>query len=152
LLLTARMDAISIRSAVADDAEALAALSTQLGYPSTPEQLRVRLQRVRETNVGEVFVAVDSDARVVGWAHAAPRFGLEDEPTVELAGLVVDEAARGAGVGVALLRAVEAWARAKGIDCVRVHSNTIRERAHRFYRREGYGDVKRQFLFKKIVG
>ena len=146
------MDAISIRSAVADDADALASLSTQLGYPSTPEQLRERLRRVREKNVGEVFVAVDATSHVVGWAHAAPRFGLEDEPTVELAGLVVDESARGLGIGALLLRAVEEWACANGIGAVRVHSNTIRERAHRFYRREGYGDVKRQFLFKKGVG
>ncbi len=143
---------LSIRAARNDDAESLAALATQLGYPTDTETMRRRLDRVRELRVGEVFVGTDASGRVVGWAHGVPRLGLEDEPYVELAGLVVDESARGGGVGAALLRAVEAWTRDQGYARVRVRSNAIRERAHRFYLREGYSEAKQQKLFNKIVG
>ena len=111
--------------------------------------MRKRFNRVRQRNIGEVFVAVDSESRVVGWTHVVERFHLEDEPFVELAGLVVDESARSVGVGATLLRAAESWAREQGHDRLRVRSNVVRERAHCFYAREGYAERKRQIVFDK---
>jgi GNAT superfamily N-acetyltransferase len=140
---------VAIRPASDGDIDALASLSTQLGYPSSADAMRKRFNRVRQRNIGEVFVAVDPESRVVGWTHVVERFHLEDEPFVELAGLVVDESARGVGVGAALLRAAESWAREQGHDRLRVRSNVMRERAHRFYAREGYAERKRQIVFDK---
>jgi GNAT superfamily N-acetyltransferase len=140
---------VAIRSASDADADALASLSTQLGYPCGAAAMRTRLERVRERNAGAVFVAEDSQWRVVGWTHVVERFHLEDEPFVELAGLVVDESVRSTGIGAALLRAVESWAREQGHDRLRVRSNVVRERAHRFYAREGYAERKRQVVFDK---
>ena len=141
--------AISIRSARGTDVTALAELSTQLGYPADAETLRERLASVRERGVGEVFVAVDAHDRVVGWTHVVPRLHLEEPPFAELAGLVVGDAARGAGVGATLLAAAEQWARQHGFAHFRVRSNVVRERAHRFYMREGYVERKRQVVLEK---
>ena len=58
---------------------------------------------------------------------------------------------RSAGVGAALLAAAEDWARAQGFATMRVRSNVIRERAHRFYEREGYMRIKAQAMFRKIL-
>jgi GNAT superfamily N-acetyltransferase len=146
-----RAGIVSIRSAEASDASALASLSTQLGYPADTETMRARLHRLRENRVGEIFVAVDTESRVIGWTHIDERFHLEDEPFVELAGLVVDENVRSAGVGAALLRAAESWAREHGHATLRVRSNVIRDRAHGFYRREGYAERKRQVVFEKSL-
>ena len=143
--------AVAIRPASDGDVDALASLSTQLGYPSDANAMRKRLKRVREQNIGQVFVAVDATLSVVGWTHVVERFHLEDEPFVELAGLVVDERTRGAGVGAALLQAAESWARDQGHDRLRVRSNVVRERAHRFYAREGYAERKRQVVFDKLL-
>ena len=143
--------AISIRPATGDDAAALADLSTQLGYPATPDTLSQRLARVREEDMGEVFVAVDAHGRVGGWTHVVPRLHLEESPFAELAGLVVSDGARGAGVGAALLSAAEQWARQHGFAHFRVRSNVVRERAHRFYLREGYVERKRQVVFDKTL-
>jgi len=143
--------AISIRPATGDDAVALADLSTQLGYPAVPDTLSQRLARVRDENVGEVFVAADAHGRVVGWTHVVPRLHLEESPFAELAGLVVSDGARGAGVGAALLSAAEQWARQHGFAHFRVRSNVVRERAHRFYLREGYVERKRQVVFDKTL-
>ena len=67
----------------------------------------------------------------------------------QLAALVVGEAAQGSGAGAVLLAAVEAWTRAQGFSIVRVRSNVLRGRAHRFYLREGYIEKKRQAVFLK---
>ena len=141
--------AVAIRAAEIADAVALADLSTQLGYPADAEALRRRLHRIREENVGEVFVAIDTDNHVVGWTHVVPRLILEEEPYGELAGLIVSENARSAGVGLALLRAAQTWARDRGLAIFKVRSNVIRERAHRFYLREGYTERKRQVVFER---
>jgi GNAT superfamily N-acetyltransferase len=142
---------ISIRPAVDEDVVALASLSTQLGYPSDANAMRERLRRVRDLEIGQVFVAVGAASRVVGWTHVVERFTLEDEPFVEIAGLIVDETARSAGVGAALLRVAESWAREQGHARMRVRSNVIRERAHEFYKREGYAEKKRQVVFEKSL-
>ena len=142
---------IAIREAADGDAGALAALSTQLGYPADAATMRERLRRVQAQRAGCVFVAVDADA-VIGWTHVVERFHLEDSPFAEIAGLVVDEAARSAGVGALLLQAAESWVCERGYERLRVRSNVIRERAHRFYRRLGFVENKRQVVLDKKVG
>ncbi|MEP6939037.1 MAG: GNAT family N-acetyltransferase [Rudaea sp.] len=141
---------ISIRTAQAGDAAALAGLSAQLGYAIDEIEIGARLARVRARRMGEVFVS-EVDGRVVGWTHVVPRLQLEDPPHAELAGLVVADGARSAGVGAALLAAAENWARAKGFALMRVRSNVVRERAHRFYERAGYCRVKQQTVFHKSI-
>ena len=139
---------IAIRTARDGDAAALADLSTQLGYPLDAVEMSRRLARVR-AGAGEVFIAEDVHGHIVGWTHVMPRVQLEDGAFAELAGLVVDESARGSGVGAALPTAAEDWARAQGFASMRVRSNVIRERAHRLYEREGYARIKAQAVFRK---
>jgi GNAT superfamily N-acetyltransferase len=142
---------IAIRPAADEDVVALASLSAQLGYPSDANAMRERLRRVRDLEIGQVFVAVGAASRVVGWTHVVERFTLEDEPFVEIAGLIVDETVRSAGVGAALLRVAESWAREQGHARMRVRSNVIRQRAHEFYKREDYAEKKRQVVFEKSL-
>lgn len=139
----------TIRAATLADAEALAPLSGQLGYPADAPTIARRLADIANRDAGMVLVAVDAHGTVCGFALAEPRYLLFTEPFVELAALVVGEAVRGQGIGAALLAAVEAWARERGVSRVRVRSNVIRDRAHRFYLREGYAEGKRQVVFVK---
>jgi GNAT superfamily N-acetyltransferase len=139
----------TIRAASPADAGALADLSTQLGYPADARTITRRLRDIYACRGGVVLVALDPHDEAVGFAHALPQHFLIADAFVELAGLVVAETARGGGVGDALLRAVEAWAREQGFGSVRVRSNVVREHAHRFYLREGYAEQKRQAVFVK---
>ena len=139
----------TIRLAMPDDAEELAKLSGQLGYPTDAAAMLRRLDGVTSHHAGVVLVALDPQGRVAGFAHAEARRLLIAEPFAELAALVVSEAARGQHIGSALLAAAEAWAREQGFANMRVRSNVIRERAHRFYLREGYVEKKRQAVFLK---
>ena len=142
---------IVVREATDGDVDALASLSTQLGYPADASTMRERLRRVQSLRAGCVFVAVE-DGSVVGWTHVVERVQLEDAPLAEIAGLIVEGTMRGSGVGAQLLQAAEAWARERGYMRMRVRSNVMRERAHRFYEREGYVGVKRQVVFEKVLG
>jgi GNAT superfamily N-acetyltransferase len=143
------VEGISIRTAAERDAADLARLSGELGYPSDTATIAGRLALVRRSCAGEIYVAVDRQSTIVGWTHVAPRLNLEEQPFAELAGLIVGNGARGLGVGTLLLRAAEHWAREHGYAKLRVRSNVVRERAHRFYLREGYVERKRQVVFDK---
>ena len=127
-------------------ASSLASLSGQLGYPADVPTILRRLAGVER---GVVLVVLGAEGAVCGMAQAEPRRLLIAEPYVELAALVVGEAAQGSGAGAVLLAAVEAWTRAQGFSIVRVRSNVLRGRAHRFYLREGYIEKKRQAVFLK---
>lgn len=139
-----------IRRARPGDAAQLATLCNQLGYPSSPEEVRRRLQRLRGPDHA-VYVAEDKDGTVVGWVHIFLRPLLEEDLAAEIGGLVVDEAHRGRGIGHRLLERAERWARRRGSRAVVVRSNVIRLEAHRFYEQCGYREVKTQRVFRKAI-
>ena len=64
--------------------------------------------------------------------------------------LITDETQRSQGVGQALLGHMEAIARARGCLAFRLDSGTQRQRAHRFYLREGLFITS--FHFVKTLG
>ena len=135
-----------IREATAADAAALAALSTQLGYPAQPGEAAERLAALGPE--GAVLVA-EADGAVLGWIHVCGIRFFQSPPFAEVGGLVVDEAARGKGVGKLLVEAGARWAAERGYRKLRVRSNVVREDAHRFYEREGFRRVKTQAVFDR---
>lgn len=144
-----------VRPAAARDAEALARLSGQLGYPSSREAVDRRLAEILPHPEHVVFVVEsyqDGEApRVAGWIHAAVMRTVESDTNVEICGLVVEESLRGCGVGERLVSEAERWAQGLGLTTVIVRSNVIRERAHAFYQRLGYEAVKSQRVFRKQI-
>jgi GNAT superfamily N-acetyltransferase len=142
----------TIRAARTYDARAIADLGGQLGYPATRQQIASRLAGVESEPTSRVLVAEDDVGRVVGWLHVAARAQLTENVCAEILGLVVDESARGAGIGASLIRAAEDWARGIGCERVRVRSRHTRERAHRFYERAGYERSKVQLVLHKPLG
>jgi GNAT superfamily N-acetyltransferase len=147
---TARMT--TIRAARTYDAPAIADLGGQLGYAATRQQIASRLAGIESEPTSRVLVAEDASGRVVGWLHVAARTQLTEDTCAEILGLVVDESARGGGIGAALVRAAEGWAHTAGCTRVRVRSRDTRERAHRFYEREGYERNKVQLVLHKPLG
>jgi GNAT superfamily N-acetyltransferase len=140
---------IEVRAATVGDAEALAHLSCELGYPSTAAQVRERLRLAKADRRQEIFVAVNHEGTVLAWIQVSEARSLESEPRAEITGLVVDSRHRGAGTGRLLVEQGEAWARARGFEAIGVRSNVMRERAHVFYERLGYAVVKSQKVFRK---
>ena len=142
---------LQIRPAQPEDAPALAALAGQLGYPTTPEGMAARLQALAEDDRHAVFVAVEADGDVVGWIHVYLCPLLLADREAQIGGLVVDEMHRSRGIGTHLVRQAEDWARAHGCEGMTVRTNVVRERAHEFYRRLGFREVKVQRVFHKSL-
>ncbi len=140
---------VKIRRARAGDAPQLAQLSGQLGYPTTAAEIKKRLRRLKPASQNALFVAESPDSGVVGWAHVSVTHLVEVGTRAELNGLIVAEGQRSLGAGARLLQAAEDWADKRGCPSMSVRSNVIRERAHKFYERQGYEHYKTQKAFRK---
>ncbi len=138
----------TVRPARLDDAPSIAALSDQLGYPTSPDRMRERLAVLLPRTDQQLFAA-EREGQIVGWLHVAKIEMVESDPFAEIYGLVVRDTERGRGIGPLLIRAAEGWAATQGLPKVRVRCNVVRERTHRFYEREGFVVTKSQKIFDK---
>ncbi len=129
-----------IRIAGPRDADQMASLLTQLGYPHDRHQAAAQLLAWAAEPQGEVLVA-DAAGSAAGFVavHRTPYF---ERPGAfaRVVALSVDAAHRRAGVGRRLMAAVERWAAAHGCVNVEVTSLRSRDSAHRFYAALGYQD------------
>ena len=128
---------VSDRDGMVTDAPLLAAAE------AVHRQLRPHLTadyagRMREVFAGgaEMAVAVEGSTvlgvtvfRVLEKTHSGRELYCDD--------LVTDEAQRSTGVGAALVRYMERVGRERGCDTLALDSGTQRQRAHKFYFREG---------------
>ncbi len=142
--MTTRENHCLVRPAEREDGAALSVLFTQLGYPDPDGEARARL--VEPDPAREVLVA-SLHGRILGvlvWhrlqpMHLAPAWGL-------ISALVVDEGARGEGIGALLLGAAERRAQAWGCGQLELSSSLKREGAHRFYLAQGYSERPKRFV------
>ncbi|MGA2630567.1 MAG: GNAT family N-acetyltransferase, partial [Terriglobia bacterium] len=138
---------IKVRPLAAQEAERIAELATQLGYPSTAEQIETRLKQIADGPGHLTLVAENSQGLEIGWLDAFINRTVESDPWAEIAALIVDRQSRGQGAGRELLARAEAWARAQGVRTVRVRSNIVREVARDFYIKLGFTLEKTQHAF-----
>jgi len=129
-----------------EDAAAVAALSRQLGYPLSSEQILQNIKAVRRSEDHDAFVAI-YDSHVVGWIGVAQAMMIESLPFCEINGLVIDDNHRGKGIGKLLVEKAKQWAKEKGNDTIRLRCNIKRTEAHEFYRHLGFKETKQQTTF-----
>lgn len=138
-----------VREATLDDAAALADLVTQLGYPSRSEEMVTRLTTLHTADSG--LLVAEVGGAVLGVVHVQRLATLVLDDAAEIGALVVDAKWRGQGVGCTLLQAAEEWARQRGCSALHVRTNIVRQRAHEFYFRNGFRQVKTSLtLVKKL--
>jgi GNAT superfamily N-acetyltransferase len=126
-----------IRQAVSSDAEAIAALMTELGYPTSADAMSSRLAALSESEAA-TFVS-DADARIDGVIGLMlHRYYELDGLGAQVAVLVVTASARGKGVGRLLIEAGEDWARTHGAQLMWLGTAPKREGAQRFYKAAGF--------------
>jgi GNAT superfamily N-acetyltransferase len=136
-----------IRTLQPRDANHVAALTAQLGYERSPEQILAWLN-THDPATQEVFVA-HRDEEILGWIEVSIVTHLQSDRHTLIGGLVVKDGTRGLGIGRMLCHQVERWTLDHGITTIRVTSRSTREDAHRFYLRDGYGTVKTSMVFEK---
>lgn len=145
---TAPAGAVKIRRAKKNDVPRLATLAGELGYPTTSPEMKSRLAEVSRAAEHAVFVA-EASGQVIGWVHVSVSHLLDVPRRAEIHGLIVSEQTRSRGAGALLMDAAETWSRRKKCVNMSVRSNIIRERAHKFYERQGYEHYKTQKAFRK---
>jgi GNAT superfamily N-acetyltransferase len=146
------MPGLTIRPPIPDDAARLADLSSELGYPTTADDIRRRLVNLLGRPDHCIRLAQSATGQTIGWIHAHEQSILEANDWCEIAGLVVADGHRGEGVGRALVAAVEEWAGARRLRVVKVRSNVVREESHPFYQRLGFARIKTQHVYRKPLG
>lgn len=142
---------VRVRTAKITDVIAIAALSGQLGYPSSSDAVQLRLRNILAKRDHAIWIAETDGGTVAGWIHVFVKHLLESDHEAEIGGLVVDQGFRGQGVGKALAERAERWAKANRLKSVYVRSNVVRASAHEFYQKLGYKLIKTQHAFRKSV-
>jgi GNAT superfamily N-acetyltransferase len=131
------------------DYDKIADLAGQLGYPSTRDQVRTRLDQMAKSAQSAAYVAELPDGQIVGWIGLHIFLSVEQDSCAEISGLIVDQQTRSREIGKVLLGVAEEWARSQDCDAISVHTNVTRKRAHRFYERNGYEHIKNQKYLRK---
>jgi len=139
-----------IREITCNDAAAAASLTAELGYPVDSGLMKQRIEVLMQRVDHIVYVACLS-GEVVGWIDVRETYHLQSGLRAEIGGLVVSSKARSEGIGRHLVACAEQWARLRGLKSVVVLSRLEREKAHRFYLREGYAQTKTSAVFTKTL-
>jgi GNAT superfamily N-acetyltransferase len=141
--------AVTMRPATDSDAEAIASLFTDEGYPSGPSDILERLSRYASPH-SQVVVA-DHDGAVLGFIalHALPRFEQSDR-VVRIMALVVDAGERERGVGHMLMEEAERIGRELGAAYIEVTAGHHRPDARHLYESLGYDASIAAYLRKRL--
>ena len=139
----------TIRAAADADAEAIATLFTDEGYPAGPSDIRERLSRFDST-FSTVRVA-ELGGDVVGFVavHVMPRFEHGDRIARILA-MIVDAGVRERGVGHLLLQTAEDIARETGCAFIEITAGRHRPEAQHLYEAVGYETGIANYLRKRL--
>ena len=134
---------MTVRAAGPADSGALARLIGQLGFSASPDEVEERLATLGDADV----LVAERDGEIAGCLTTSTMQVLHrPTPVGRVSMLVVDEAARGRGVGTALLRAAEQALAARGCALVEVTSNFHLTKAHAFYERCGFARTSVRFV------
>jgi ribosomal protein S18 acetylase RimI-like enzyme len=137
---------LSLRPAREIDAEQIASLMTELGYPSTVESVKNRLRGSLSSQRSCCLVA-QSDNEAVGMmsAELVPYFPT-GSTICRVTSLVVSSRHRSRGVGEKLMAAADTFARQHGCSGIEVTSAERRTGARRFYQRLGFSRTGIRFF------
>jgi GNAT superfamily N-acetyltransferase len=142
---------IEVRSIELNDAPAISQLCGQLGYDAAENEVRQRVGRMLPLREDHLVLVACFEGQVIGWIEAEIVHHLQSPAHGLITGLVVRERMRSLGVGKRLCREVESWVAGRGVSLLRVTSRMTRERAHRFYLRDGFVQIKTSAVFEKVL-
>ncbi|PSB23082.1 GNAT family N-acetyltransferase [filamentous cyanobacterium CCP1] len=135
------MHEVEIRDACLDDSPALACLISQLGYPTSSNEMKERLSAILIDPNYKTFVA-EYQKEVIGIIGVGVgRYYEKNGIYGRLLALVVDEKWRSQGVGASLVAKAECWLKERKATSIVVNSGKQRGAAHRFYERLGYEET-----------
>jgi ribosomal protein S18 acetylase RimI-like enzyme len=143
-------NAIEVREAVLTDAPELIRLLALLGHEMPAGKPEARLAAFLEGGDRVLVATLAGSETIVGAITLHVTTVLHRPgPIGRFTALIVDESARGKGVGKALVRAAEKRFESQGCALIEVTSNKKRTDAHAFY--EGLGYTATSFRFARTL-
>ncbi|TCT21600.1 GNAT family N-acetyltransferase [Thermomonas haemolytica] len=137
---------IDLRNAVPADADDVAQLLVELGYPCDIADAAERISAIL-ANDRQALVLARRNGAVCGLVALDFMYYLPlGTTTCRVTALVVSASEQGQGVGRALLKEAERRARAGGAARIELTSGAQRSEAHAFYRACGYSDSSVRFV------
>ncbi len=135
-----------LRSAMIADADDVARLLTELGYPCDIDDAADRIDAIA-ANGRQALVLARRDGAVCGLIALDFMYYLPlGTITCRVTALVVTPTAQGLGIGRQLLKEAERRARTGGASRIELTSGSQRTEAHAFYRACGYKDSSVRFV------
>lgn len=134
----------AVRSATPADVEELVRLqgvlfSIEADFQPEPERQRRGLELMLAEPERRCVLVAEESSRVVGMIAAQLVVSTaEGAPSALVEDMVVDESARGRGLGRRLVQALEAWARGRGATRMQLLADRDNRSALRFYERMGW--------------
>lgn len=139
-----------IRKAINSDSFDIYSINkSSLGYDYELGKQKNKIEAVLNDRSQVIFVACTKE-KVIGYIHLVNYDVIYADNYKNVMGLAVDCDFKRQGVGTALIKAAEKWAKENGACGIRLCSGIERESAHKFYLSQGYVCNKLQKNFKKI--
>ena len=146
------MSAIVIRRIRPDDRPEWLRMRLALWPDTSPDKHRAEMDEILPDPMQPVFVAVWSDGRLGGFLEAGTRKyaeGCESSPVGYIEGWYVDADLRGQGIGAALVKTAENWAREQGLTEMASDTWLDNEVSIQAHLKLGYEEVERAVHFAK---
>ena len=135
-----------LRSAMIADADDVARLLSELGYPCEIDDAAERIDAIA-ANDRQALVLARREGAVCGLVALDFMYYLPlGTITCRVTALVVTPTAQGLGIGRQLLKEAERRARGGGASRIELTSGSQRTEAHAFYRACGYKDSSVRFV------
>jgi ribosomal protein S18 acetylase RimI-like enzyme len=115
-------------------------LMTDLGYPSSLEEMKLRMERIESNPNYFTFVAILNKTVVGMIGITFHNTYTNNNVKTQITSLVTKKEFRGQGIAKKLVRYVEEWANSKGSDFIYLLSGISEQRitAHELYKYLGY--------------
>lgn len=140
-----------IRDATEQDAEELALLMNELGYPTSVAEMENRLKKIIRHPDYQTIV-IETNGTIVAMAGLVISLSYEKNAKgARIMAFVTRQEYRNKGIGKALMEAVESRTRQLGAEHIAISSRNIEARrdAHAFYLKIGY-QIKSSLFVKKL--
>jgi ribosomal protein S18 acetylase RimI-like enzyme len=117
----------------------------------TVDDIKQHFNLIKKQKDYQILIAVNHNKNVLGYALIEKRIILGFDPFVEIVQLLVDENYRSLGIGNKLLLEIEKFTNNIGINQIMLSSRMERDRAHKFYQKNGFKEFKQSKFFEKHV-
>ncbi len=142
---------VKIRKYQTGDCDAIWKLNNiEMGYKFPLPDTERKLEDLSRSSKDRIFVAVIEN-KIIGYVHVNDYDVIYAPHMKNIMGIAVSSEYKRRGVGKALLKEVELWAKETGADSVRLVSGAQRTSAHEFYKACGYDGGRQQLNFRKRV-